>query len=83
MLSQVLVKRAPNRLAAGFARKIQAKNKATIGPVPGIIPENTPKPRPNAILRGLSLILKSFVYSFLLQLIFKQAFQDFTSCIFR
>lgn len=46
MLIHVFVSKLPNKAAARFARKIQAKNKAIIGPAPGMIPENTPKHNP-------------------------------------
>lgn len=58
-LSQVLVNRLPIKAAARFKRKIQAKNRAASGPVPGIIPRDTPRPSPKAIFWGLSLILAS------------------------
>jgi hypothetical protein len=60
MLSQVLVNRLPNKALALLTRIKDAKNNAASGPIPGIIPENTPIPKPNAILLGVSLTLKSF-----------------------
>ena len=54
MLNQALVSRLPNKAAARFTRKTKAINTAAIGPVPGIIPEKTPIPTPNAIFCGVS-----------------------------
>jgi len=60
-LNQVLVSRLPNRALIRFTRKRKARNSAAIGPVPGRIPRNTPRPNPRAIFCGVSLILKSFI----------------------
>lgn len=60
-LSHVLVNMLPKRALARFTRKINAKNKAAKGPVPGRIPENTPNPNPKAIFWGESFILTSFI----------------------
>ena len=60
-LSQVLVRRLPRTAAARFTLNIKARNSENIGPVPGIIPENIPKPTPMAIFCGLSFVLKSLL----------------------
>lgn len=93
MLNQVLVSKLPKSALARFTPKIKAKNKAAIGPVPGKIPENTPRPKPKAILCGVSLILKSLRYINLLNLkkllpfiliffILEDAFKNFSGSIF-
>jgi len=57
----VLVSKLPKSALARFERRIKARVMATNGPIPGIIPENTPKPNPSAIFWGVSFILKIFI----------------------
>jgi len=49
MLNHMFVITLPSKALALFILNRIAKNNAAIGPVPGIIPKNTPRPTPIAI----------------------------------
>ena len=62
-LNQVFVAKLPNKAVARLALAKEAKKTAAIGPVPGNIPVNTPKPKPKATFCGESLVRTNFKYS--------------------
>ena len=61
-LSQVLVMMLPSKALARLTLRKVASTKEAIGPVPGRIPKNTPRPNPKDIFWGESLILKTLWY---------------------